>query len=574
MLSRGLLVARTVRHLTAKQLAYQVLRRVLPPSAKSTAGAHRVAARLPAIAGALARWADVQDTAASLRRADDVVRGRFTFLNHAETLPSIGWTRRYVSHLWSYNLHYFEYGVDLALAHRATGDATYAQAFTRLSREWIAGTKSRKGDGWEPYALSMRIAHWSYALLLFGDALEPEVRDELFASLHAQLDVLSRRLEWHILANHLQKNLHALLVGSLLFDDADAVRWRATALGHLWPQLAEQVLPDGMHYERAPMYHALALADFTEDLLLLEAAGIAVPAAAVERVGAMARVMEHFVRADGSLSLFNDSAMGIARSPETLRRIVALVLPDATTPEPGGWALPRSGYYGLRSDDVNIVVDCGDPGPGYQPGHAHCDVLSYELDVLGRPLVVDAGLHGYEGDPYRRYVRSTRAHNTVSIGGQEQSEIWSTFRMARRAEIVSADATTDNGTFTFRGGYHPFHDRGATHERTIVCSNDHLEVRDTVRGALGAPLESYIHLHPDCAVEVKGGVVSVEASSFRADITPFGSDEVVVVRGATEPMQGWFCPQFGIAQPNAAIALRIGRNDGRAFGYRITWHAR
>ena len=29
-------------------------------------------------------------------------------------------------------------------------------------------------------------------------------------------------------------------------------------------------------------------------------------------------------------------------------------------------------------------------------------------------------MHGYDGDPYREYVRSTRAHNTVMISGGEQ----------------------------------------------------------------------------------------------------------------------------------------------------------
>ncbi len=573
LLNRALLVARTVRHLTPGQLAFQVLRRAFPPSARPVAGPPQTAARLPSLAAAMARWADVQEPS-NLARANDVVQGRFTFLNHTESLSVIDWTQRYVSHLWSYNLHYFEYAVDLALAYRSTGDTEFAGAFARLSTDWIDGTANGTGDGWEPYALSMRVVHWTYALLLFGDALDPEVRRTIMASLHRQLDVLSRRLEWHILANHLQKNLHALLVGSLLFDDADAVRWRDKALTHHWRQLEEQVLADGVHFERAPMYHALALVDYAEDILLLDAAGMSVPVAAREHIREMAVAMERFVRPDDTLSLFNDTAMGIAKPVTTLRAITGLVFPVSPPSLPGSWALPASGYFGLRTAEVSLVVDCGAPGPSYQPGHAHCDILSYELDVLGHPLVVDAGVHGYDGDPYRRYVRSTRAHNTVMIGGREQSEIWSTFRMARRATVTRAELEATRDDFAFHGAYRSFHDRRILHARTIRASAATFEVTDTVQGAIGEELESYIHLHPDCVMQLDGERATIESPFVRADIVVFGADEVSAEHGVKQPMQGWFFPQFGAALPNHVIVMRVRRNEGRPFGYRITWHSR
>src|SRR5690606_26497950 len=138
----------------------------------------------------------------------------------------------------------------------------------------------------------------------------------------------------------------------------------------------------------------------------------------------------------------------------------------------------------------------------------HCDLLSFELDLAGRPVVVDSGVSGYDGDPLRGYVRSTRAHNTVSIAGKEQSEVWATFRMARRAEVESASCTETRDGFRFEGAYRPYHDSSALHQRVITKENGSWIVTDTVMGATGAPLQSFLHLHPDFrVVEAEGQIV-------------------------------------------------------------------
>ena len=97
------------------------------------------------------------------------------------------------------------------------------------------------------------------------------------------------------------------------------------------------------------------------------------------------------------------------------------------------FALRDAGYYGARGSGHYVVCDAAPIGPDYQPGHAHGDLLSFELSLAGRRVIVDAGVHGYDGDPLRAWCRSTRAHNTVEIDGEDQCEFWGTFRVARRA---------------------------------------------------------------------------------------------------------------------------------------------
>src|SRR5262249_62005662 len=79
-----------------------------------------------------------------------------------------------------------------------------------------------------------------------------------------------------------------------------------------------------------------------------------------------------------------------------------------------------------------VVIDHGPLGmaPGY--GHGHADALSLSACVRGEGLLIDPGTYGYNlGEKWRRYFRSTRAHNTVTVDGLDQALQVGTFLWSR-----------------------------------------------------------------------------------------------------------------------------------------------
>lgn len=565
---RALLYLRTARRLRWRQWVYRPVRLVQsrrpPPLPAATDPVDE--ARLACMAGVWNAAASV-DAEPRMASAEAARAGTFSFAGTEARLAEVDWTARGPDALWTYHLHYFDAAPDLAFAFRRTGAAVYADAFRRWAGAWMDATRGGRGPGWEPYPLSLRTANWLRARALFGDALEPGFRARLDASVFAQLAVLERRLEWHILANHLQKNLHALVLGGLAFGGARAAGWRARGTRLLGRELREQVLPDGGHFERSPMYHAIALGDFLEAVAVLDACGASVPSEARDRVRAMAAAWTRLSRPDGAPELFNDAAEGVAPAGARLDRWAEIALGGAPVRPAGAWSLPDSGYHGWSGErGERIVVDCGPPGPGYQPGHAHCDLLSFVLDLGGRPVVVDSGVSGYAGDPLRDYVRSTRAHNTVSIAGREQSEVWGVFRVGRMASVRAARSGAADGGFAFDGSYHPYHDAGAVHRRTIRGGGGAWRVADGVQGAHGASLVAFLHLHADFDVAAEDGRWTARAPGAVVRIEPFGVDAVRLVRGERDPAQGWYCPRFGTALPAPVLELHVHRNDGREFG--------
>jgi uncharacterized heparinase superfamily protein len=566
---------RTVTPLRWEQWLYRPVRRIqsrLPARMSAQAGAP-APERFMALAAAVRRW-DAADYGAGTSAADAVLRGEFRFLNESGALPEGDWTHRHVSHLWSYNLHYFDYAVDLARAFRETREPGYCDGFAQLATSWIQACPAGRGDGWEPYAVSLRVTNWIHAILLFGDALNGPVRERIETSLATQAEYLSRRLEVHILANHLQKNLKTLVVAGLYFSGPSPTRWLEKGTRLLWRELFEQVLPDGTHFERSPMYHAIAARDFLEVVALLRAAGEPVPPEATDRIAAMLTAQGVLSRPDGSLHLFNDAAQGIAPSRAELDRLGQQILGQPVpAPEPL-LALPDGGYYGYVNAGIGerLLIDCGDPGPSYQPGHAHCDLLSFELDLGGRRFAVDAGVHGYDDDPYREYVRSTRAHNTVVIAGRDQHEMWGTFRVARRGRVLHAGHEGDRERYRFAGAYSPYHDRRSEHERTLVRQAGAWRITDRVHRAAGARLDSYLHLHPDWDVAREDNRWVARAHGMTVEVAAFGVDRVQVRRGEMDPVQGWHCPEFGKGLPASVLEMTVDRNDEREFGYEITVH--
>jgi uncharacterized heparinase superfamily protein len=560
LLTRGALVVRTARHLRFGQIAHRALASIRPAARPSTAIDEPFSGELERLS-TTARRLRPQDMSATIVRADAALTGRFRFLNIEQRFDRIDWRARPVNHLWSYQFQYMDIVRDLAWAYDATGDSRYSARMAELIVCWIE-TPPGAWDGWDAFPTSARIMAWTQALLIAGHALSGEARDRIRRSLAAQAEHLAGHLEWALLANHLLKNFCALAVASALFDGPASRRWRAIVRRHLPEQLDAQINTDGGHVERSPMYHVAILGDLLEVMLLLEARGDDLGPVVRRHANAMAGCLDRFIRPDGTLQLINDSANGERPAAADVRAWSRDLLGVAALRD-GAWSLHSSCFHGFAGED-RIIIDTGVPAPEYQPAHSHAGLLSFELDVAGVPLLVDAGVSGYDGDPYREYVRSTRAHNTVAIDDLDQSEMWGTFRVARRVTGWESRVEDLPGAeFSFAGSCSPYHDPGATHRRRIEYRNRRWTIVDRVDGATGRRIAAFYHFDPQWTVEIDGTFASARSSDRRVVLRFSGFSGLTLHRGEKNPVQGWHCPEFGRAQPAACIEAFLDHNDNR-----------
>lgn len=460
----------------------------------------------------------------------DAGTGTFSFLNRPRHLGRpVNW-KPGASALWTFNLHYFEYLCELSRAEQ--------KAFCR---EWVKANRIGREPAWHPYPTSRRIIHWCKAD--FADA-------DLQRSLYQQAAFLAWTTETHLLGNHLLENARALLFAGCYFEGyGDAPDWKDQALEIYRAQTEEQILADGGHFERSPMYHALMLEGYVDaaNLLPRHHPDQSLLRAAVRR---MSDFLVSLTHPDGRLALFNDAAHHVAVPTEPLAAYVRRV--TGYRPQQQR-QFPQSGYYRIDHGDLSVLIDGGPIGPDYLPAHAHADIFSYELSLFGERFVVDSGVYQYAAGPMRDYVRSTAAHNTVQVDGLDQIECWDAFRVARRDAPRGVTWRETEAGAVFEGTYDGYQSRvgdDLSHHRRIEIDADarRVHVHDEVVGRGEHCAESRIHLHPEVHVRQEGNVVYLCRGENQCRIE--------TAAGRLRREQGWYCPRFGVRHRVCAIVLR------------------
>jgi uncharacterized heparinase superfamily protein len=462
---------------------------------------------------------------------NDLIRGRFTFLN--QTIQVSNWAPADASRLWLFHLHGFSWAIDLAVAARR-GHADASAALHGALRGWLDCHSVDASDAWHPFVVSERLMAW----LTVRD-LVPDLRRGLREPILRHAAFLERHVETDVGGNHLLKNLVALLLAGCAFDGPAPLAWRARAADALESELGRQVLPDGGHYERSPMYHLLVLADLLAALWASGRRELSVSVALADAVRRMQSVARGLVHPDGEIPLFNDSVLGEAPSP-------ARLIGPSTTPAPD--YLPETGYLRLALAEGVLIADCGPPGPDDLPAHVHADALSFELSLGDRRILVDGGVFDYTVGPLRAQLRGTAAHNTVQVDGQDQSEVWSAFRVGRRARVRLVHAAPG----VLVGAHDGYGHLGVRHERRIdAFVGRGWRIVDTLIGSGVHSAAARLRLHPALQVRVGVGewLVCDADDRLLLVVRPIGEPDV-------ELEQGVYAERFNQLQDIEVVRLR------------------
>lgn len=546
LLKQASLYYHTLRHLRPVQFHARLRSRLYRPQAS-------VVRPLPAACAHAGRW-----MAPPRRPASQWGPASFTFLNETRALTSpADWNRPDWDKLWLYNAHYFD---DL----NAVGSEERRTWHALLMARWVAENPVGHGNGWEPYPTSLRIVNW-VKWALAGNPLESAWEH----SLAVQARWLRRHIEWHLLGNHLFANAKALVFAGLFFEGEDAGAWLARGLRILRRQVAEQILRDGGHFELSPMYHAIILGDLLD---LVNAAGAwpgRLPADTVAQWRDTAARMLHWLGAmvhpDGGIAFFNDAAFGIAPEHAQLLSYAERlgIAPFAGTGPTPVTHFRHSGYLRLERHPAVALLDVAPVGPDYLPGHAHADTLSFELSLFGQRVVVNTGTSCYGSGPERQRQRGTAAHSTVEVGGADSSEVWESFRVARRARPFGLQVRHLGAAVEVacaHDGYRRLRGR-PVHRRQWRLTDDYLRVNDTVEGRIRGEALARYHLHPAVAASGDGPQGMLRLADGRLV-------RWCVWKGTARVVASTWHPEFGRSVPCQCIEVRF---DGPHASIEFSW---
>lgn len=366
-----------------------------------------------------------------------------------------------------WELSRFQHLPTLGKAYWLTGEPRYAVEFVAELTQWIAHNPPQFGVNWvTTMEVGIRAFNWLWGYAFFEPApqLTPNVRWEFTRALlaHARhiLDNLDRATDGRT-SNHYLANLLGLLgLGLICPGFREAESWRRFALEEIFREMERQVHPDGGDYESSIPYHRLVTEMFLAAALLCRKNGIDAPESFRLRLERMLEFTLWYTKPNGLAPQVGDADDGRLHiladygswDPRDHRHLLSTggtylgrddwraaagasseeaiwlcgegraLDPRLAASSPGSRAFPDSGIYLMREGGLYLLIANGPVGTRGIGNHKHNDLLSFELHADGQDLMVDPGSFLYTPDPAsRNRFRSTAAHNTVMVDGQEQN---------------------------------------------------------------------------------------------------------------------------------------------------------
>ncbi|MDF2838121.1 MAG: heparinase, partial [Paenibacillus sp.] len=406
---------------------------------------------------------------------------------------------------FTWGINRFKHLRSLGIAYACTGGEKYAAKAWEHVAGWIAtqpcpwglageeATYFQRPGPWRLLETGLRLRQWVYAYHFFRDSESWSGSSEVLflesVKEHARfLSAYPASIE----INHSIMHMIGLLSAGLSFPSwEESGAWTRFAVERLEACMREQVLPDGVHAELTPHYHMVSLELFVDCAVMLRKRGLSFSDEYERVLEGMAEFSRRMARQDGSMAPFADS---YANQPPDLNAAALYydrpewLLPDqlheqfwtvgpeaigrlsakaggssgearerpgderpgsesageaAAAMEEGSpglpFAFPVAGYYGLGNAEQQMIFDAAALGGP----HGHADALSFELCAFGEALLVDPGTYTYVENPWRRYFKSTAAHNTVLVDGQDQTPYLRTQRWGTpeaKASLLGWDA--------------------------------------------------------------------------------------------------------------------------------------
>ena len=459
----------TLRHLTPTQLYYQLKYRL-----------HKIS-RLQRIDPVSLTFFELSILAIPsiptyVKRNDDGIIVQF--LNIDETYSDkINWAEMKHGKLWNYHLQYADFLKQDNLP------VDFREALILDLYAWLEKGKLTH----EPYPASLRIMN--VIRFLSHHRVEIEAESDLIQFVYSELHFLEKRLEYHLRGNHLLENAFALLMGGFAFQNEN---WSQTAEDIFEDQIQEQILMDGAHFERSPMYHLILLFRFLEAFYYLpDDHDLSYLFHSTSKK--MLSWISEMSFMNGDLAHFNDSINGQTFNANEIIKLAKV----CGIAEKSGIQFSDSGYRKFKNQQFEIIMDACGIAPPSQPGHAHADSLSFILHIHGSPVISDPGISTYEAGDRRNWERSTEAHNTVTFNNQDTADIWGKFRVGRRPHVAIQKESSSEITIHLR---HKLKSGDVyNHRRSFVISEKFIEINDDVN--LDQPVTGRFHLHPSVSIK-------------------------------------------------------------------------
>lgn len=464
----------------------------------------------------------------------DIMSGELGFLDldPVKVGKNVNWrTDPYHNRSWSMVFHSLRWMGRLVADYETTGEAAYLTRATEIAKDWVTDNPRRGGPNASPYA-------WQeHPIALRAPAL-------VCLSKHVNAPWLSRSLAEHAAMlsdpklyekghNHgIDQDIALLGIGCRYGNGT----WSGLAVKRLTETVKLDVDSQGALREQAPRYAIYVHERLSVAMDRIKACGRKVPGEITRRWQSLEDFISHSTQPGGFMVPIGDGGadvrpVGYDHPKQTVR-----VFGNGYVYGRTAWEKPESAFYSIRF------------GPG-QKYHGHEDHLGVTYYAQGHDVLVDVGFHSYENTGYRRWTMSTEAHNTPAVAG-------AAFRGGTATKLSRSSIGDDRQSYRLTDRAY-----GVPRTRSVLVNHeqDVMAVLDTV--PKGAKVTNLWHLASELSVVSDGGgqVVVKDKAGWKATLVQVSMPSckpvsgLKVVRGQSNPYQGWVSPAYLQKQPAPTV---------------------
>ena len=233
----------------------------------------------------------------------------------------------------------------------------------------------------------------------------------------------------------------------------------------------------------------------------------------------------------------------------------------------GGYSISR--IY-INDIELLLAVDHGPLGYLSIAAHGHADSLAIWFHINGLPVIVDAGTYLYHsGGNWRDHMRSTPAHNTLSINGTSSSKSSSAFNWSTKAKCKLLEFSNNANYFSVCAEHDGYNQNfGVRHRRRVQqYENGSFIVEDTLHGSPNElPVEIGFLFHPTLTIQKQNNLWTVAHNNKLILEIEEQTNYLpgTIKQGKHQPLQGWYSETFGQITPAPRLTFEGKLKTGEA----------
>lgn len=339
---------------------------------------------------------------------------------------------------WPWQFNRMEFWTPLAEYYTQTQDARIVACWIDQINSWFDQAQVPEHNNpykpctWRSIDSGIRMCDWVHQLHAF--IRSPLLTDEFLTRYFRSIWEHGRRLEtasqgrgnWVIMEK--TGLLHLALLYPYFRESA---HWRDVAVSCLEKELDRQVYQDGFQAELTTGYQGVLTHYYGLAIKLYQSLDIPVPASFLQRFARLWEIYPRLMMPDGLTPNLNDGghrnvAKEMRKALEYMPgrsdwRWFATGGTDGVPPDYLSYVFPWAGAVTMRTGwDRRAVWAYMDASP-FGMGHQHEDKLNVLLQAYGKDMITEGGCYFYDESQMRKYVLSTRAHNTIRVDGKDQA---------------------------------------------------------------------------------------------------------------------------------------------------------